>query len=146
MDLGLSVSGIAIVIVMILLTCVLWKVTKLLLIPIQILLFLVLMVIAYKLVFAPEKLEVIQEKVTNEKIQALVGKASDSAVRFVKDKAIQAAGVQKTTESAPAAPAPADSGAAASGDKAQNGAAPQKEAAPAEKVTEAVRPQDQPAR
>ena len=128
MDLGLSVSGVAIVIVMILLTCILWKVTKLLLIPIQILLFLVLMIIAYKLVFAPEKLEVIQEKITNENIQGLVGKASDSAVRFVKDKAKQAAAA-KAARSLPAGPAPTD-GAAAPGDKA----------------AEAVQPQDKPAR
>ena len=51
MEALLSLSGIVIVGVMILLGVVLWKVARILLIPIQILLFLALMIIAYKLLF-----------------------------------------------------------------------------------------------
>ena len=98
MDVGLSISGIVVIIVMILLTCLLWKVTKLLLIPIQILLFLVLMFIAYKLLFSPENMDKISNQVTNEKIQGLVNKASDSAARFVKKTAEQAVGMQKSAD------------------------------------------------
>ena len=49
MDAWLSISGIVVIVVMILLGFVLWKVAKILLIPIQILLFLILMFIAYRL-------------------------------------------------------------------------------------------------
>ena len=54
MDILLGASGIVIIIAMVLLACVLWKVAKLILIPVQILLFLALMFIAYKLLFSPE--------------------------------------------------------------------------------------------
>ena len=85
MEIGLGISGIVIIFVMILLSIVLWKVAKLLLIPIQILLFLALMFIAYKLLFDQDKINMISDQDTRAKIQGLVNKASDSAVRFVKD-------------------------------------------------------------
>ena len=72
MDVWLSASGIVIIVAMILLTFVLWKVAKLLLIPIQILLFLALMFIAFKLLFPPETMGSVSEGVTGEKIQGLV--------------------------------------------------------------------------
>jgi len=87
MDVWLSASGIAVVIVMILLTFILWKVAKILLVPIQILLFLALMFIAWKLIFAPEKGGVISDPSAKKQIQGLVDKASDSAARFVKQQA-----------------------------------------------------------
>ena len=130
MDVMLSVSGIVVIVIMILLTCVLWKVTKLLLIPIQILLFLILMVIAYKLLFTPENMDKISNQVTNENIQGLVNKASDSAARFVK----KAAGEQKTADNAQDAAAQTGkdaSDAAKSGENSEKPAEPQKEAAPA---------------
>lgn len=119
MNIGLGISGIVIIVLMILLAFVLWRVAKLLLIPIQILLFLILMVIAYKLVFSPESMDKISDKETNEKIQKLVNKASDSAARFVKDAAKQAVGAQKSADNAPAGAASADQAAAsaAAGDK-----------------------------
>ena len=69
---------------MVILAFILWKVAKLLLIPIQILLFLALLFIAYKLLWTPERAQMISDKDTQKKIQGLVNKASDSAVRFVK--------------------------------------------------------------
>ncbi len=131
MDVGLSVSGIVIIIVMVLLTFVLWKVAKLLLIPIQILLFLVLMVIAYKLLFSPEKIDMISNTVTNEKIQVLVNKASDSATRLIK----KATDVKNTDEPKTADQADAGTVSAGkdgpdpvnSGEKSEKTADPQKE-------------------
>lgn len=87
MNVGLSVTGIVIIVIMVLLACVMWKVTKLLLIPIQILLFLVLLYIGYKLLITPEKIDAISDGVNSEKIQGLVNKASDSAARLVKAEA-----------------------------------------------------------
>ena len=143
MDVGLSISGIVVIIVMILLTCLLWKVTKLLLIPIQILLFLVLMFIAYKLLFSPENMDKISNQVTNEKIQGLVNKASDSAARFVKKTAEQAVGMQKSADNDQSAAAQAGkdvSDAAKTGENTEKSAESVKEAAPAarEKTEQAV--------
>ena len=134
MDIGLSISGIVIIVVMILLACVLWKVAKLLLIPIQIVLFLILMAIVYKLLFSPENMDKISNQVNNEKIQGLVVKASDSAARFVKDTAKQAAGAQKTPGNARTGTAQAGkeaSDSAKSGENTEKPAEPGKEAAPA---------------
>ena len=69
---------------MILLAFILWKVAKLILIPIQILLFLALLFIAYKLLFSPEGMDKISSGVKNGTIQGMVDKAADSASRFVK--------------------------------------------------------------
>ena len=85
MEVFLSVTGIIIILAMVILAFILWKVAKLLLIPIQILLFLALLFIAYKLLWTPERAKMISDKDTQEKIQGLVNKASDSAIRFVKD-------------------------------------------------------------
>ena len=138
MDVTLGISGIVIIIIMILLACVLWKVAKLLLIPIQIILFLILMVIAYKLLFTPDNMDKISDKVSNENIQKLVNKASDSAARFVKDTAQQAAGAQKTPDNDPAAEKTSDS--AKPGENTEKPAESSKEAAPAaqEKTEQAV--------
>ena len=142
MEMGLSISGVVIIVVMILLACVMWKVAKLLLIPIQILLFLALMFIAYKLFFTPEKIEMISDKGTKEKIQGLVHKASDSAARFVKDTAKQAIGAQKSADNAQSATAQAAKDASDSakpGENTEKPAEPSKEAAPA--VQEKVNPE-----
>ena len=81
MNMWLSISGIVIIAAMIVVTVFLWKVAKLLLVPIHILLFLVLMFIAYRLFFP--------SNARNEKIDGMVRQASDSAVRFVKKKAVE---------------------------------------------------------
>jgi len=65
MDAWLSVSGIVIIAVMILLGFVLWKVAKILLIPIQILLFLALMFIAYKLIFGSAVIDETSDNTSN---------------------------------------------------------------------------------
>ena len=84
MDPVLSVSGIVIIAVMIILAIIMWKVAKLILIPIQILLFLALMFIVYKLVCSPENMDKISKGVKNGSIQEMVDKATDSAAKFVK--------------------------------------------------------------
>ena len=91
MDVLLSTSGIVIIVVMILLTFVMWKVAKLLLIPIQILLFLALMFIAYKLIFTPERLDKISEGSANGESQTLVDPGTGKKIADkIKDGAIQA--------------------------------------------------------
>ena len=81
MDIGLSISGIIVIALMIVLSFVMWKVAKILLIPIQILLFLVLLFIAWKLLCSPENMDIIPNGAAKEQIQTLVNKASDSAAR-----------------------------------------------------------------
>ena len=92
MDVLLSTSGIVIIVVMILLTFVMWKVAKLLLIPIQILLFLALMFIAYKLLFAPEQPAASSEDTSGEKVQnTLVDpKVGKKIADKIKEEAVQA--------------------------------------------------------
>ena len=131
MDILLGASGIVIIIAMVLLACVLWKVAKLILIPVQILLFLALMFIAYKLLFSPENMDKLSDKVKDGSIQELVDKAAGSAARMVKKAAAGNSGP---------AQAPADSQAGAaqaagtqSADSAAKDAAPEKEAAVSEK-------------
>lgn len=88
MDVLLSTSGIVIIVVMILLTFVMWKVAKLLLIPIQILLFLALMFIAYRLLFAPDRLS---EGSPEGKGQTLVEPGTGKKIADkIRDEAIQA--------------------------------------------------------
>ena len=116
MDMWWSISGIAVLAVMILLAIVLWKVTKLLLVPIQILLFLLLVFIVYRLFFSAEKIDAISNGAGKEALQGLVHRASDSAVRFVKQKAAEkltggANGAGGDADGA--APAPAGTGSAA---------------------------------
>ena len=131
MDIFLGASGIVIIIAMVLLACVLWKVAKLILIPVQILLFLALMFIAYKLLFSPENMDKLSDKVKDGSIQELVDKAAGSAARMVKKAA---------AGSSDSAQIPADSQAGAaqpagtqSADSAAKAAAPEKEAAVSEK-------------
>lgn len=81
----LSVSAIAIVIIMVVVAIFMWKIAKMLVIPIQILLFIALMFIAYKLLFTPDKLEKISDNVTSENIQEVVDKATDSANRLIEE-------------------------------------------------------------
>lgn len=73
MPVGLTVFGIVVVVVMIFLGVVLWKVAKILLIPIQILLFLALMFIAYRLIFGSAALGETSDNASNVKIQAPAG-------------------------------------------------------------------------
>ena len=73
MPVGLTVSGIVVVVVMILLGVVLWKVAKILLIPIQILLFLALMFIAYRLLFGSPAIGETSDNAANVKIQTSAG-------------------------------------------------------------------------
>lgn len=131
MDIFLGASGIVIIIAMVLLACVLWKVAKLILIPVQILLFLALMFIAYKLLFSPENMDKLSDKVKDGSIQELVDKAAGSAARMVKKAAAGNSGP---------AQAPADSQAGAaqaagtqSADSAAKAVGPEKEAAVSEK-------------
>ena len=91
MDILLSTSGVVIIVVMILLTCVMWKVAKLLLIPIQILLFLALMFIAYRLIFTPERLDKLTEGSSKGTGQPLVDSETGKKIADkIKDGAIQA--------------------------------------------------------
>lgn len=91
MDVLLSTSGIVIIVVMILLTFVMWKVAKLLLIPIQILLFLALMFIAYRLLFTPERLDRLSEGSPEGKGQTLVEPGTGKKIADkIRDEAIQA--------------------------------------------------------
>ena len=109
---------------MILLAFILWKVAKLILIPIQILLFLALMFIAYKLLFSPEGMDKISSSVKNGTIQGMVDKAADSASQFVK-KTVS----DHVSGHSPSADKPADGSgqAAGSADPAAKAAAPEKE-------------------
>lgn len=91
MDVLLSTSGIVIIVVMILLTFVMWKVAKLLLIPIQILLFLALMFIAYRLLFTPERLDKLSGNPPAEKSQTPVDSGAGKKIADkIKQEAIQA--------------------------------------------------------
>ncbi len=71
MDAWLSLSGIVIIGVMILLGVVLWKVAKILLIPLQILLFLALMFIAYKLLFGSAEIDETSNNAARVRIEKL---------------------------------------------------------------------------
>lgn len=71
MEAWLSLSGIVIVGVMLLLGVVLWKVAKILLIPIQILLFLALMFIAYKLLFGSSAVDETSNNAAKVTVQKL---------------------------------------------------------------------------
>ena len=124
MDVLLSTSGIVIIVVMVLLTFVLWKVAKLILIPVQILLFLALMLIAYKLLFTPERLGMLSEGSSNESIRKLIdSEVARKIADKVKDGTLQAGkaaldsvrsgGAQRGT--APAAPGKAEAKPAAEG-------------------------------
>lgn len=109
---------------MILLAFILWKVAKLILIPIQILLFLALLFIAYKLLFSPESMDKISSGVKNGTIQGMVDKAADSASRFVK-KTVS----DHVSGHSPSADKPAGgSGQAAGSADSAKTAAPEKEA------------------
>lgn len=91
MDVWLTTSGIVIIVVMILLAFVMWKVAKLLLIPIQILLFLALMFIAYRLLFTPERLNMLQEGSANGTGQTLVDSETGKKIADkIRDEAVQA--------------------------------------------------------
>ena len=99
MNAWLSISGIVVIVAMIVVTVFLWKVAKLLLVPIHILLFLLLLFIAYRL-FCPSNAR-------NEKIDGMIRQASDSAVRYVKKKAAEKLAPGKENTSPPPAGAPA---------------------------------------
>lgn len=139
MDPVLSVSGIVIIAVMIILAIIMWKVAKLILIPIQILLFLALMFIVYKLVCSPENMDKISKGVKNGSIQEMVDKATDSAAKLVKktvsDHVANSGSADKSADGSGQAAPSADSAAkAAAPEKEAPQAAPEKPASPAESV------------
>ena len=104
MSMWLSISGIGIIVAMIVLGVILWKVAKLLLLPVQILLFLLLMFIAYRLL--------VPENARSEKIDGMVRHASDSALRFVKRKAAEKLAAEREAP----APGSSDAGEGTGGD------------------------------